>query len=54
MATFNGKANEKVYLALKGVVFDVSESEFYKPGGPYESFAGHDASVALGKMSKDE
>jgi hypothetical protein len=33
------------------MVFDVTQSEFYKPGQGYGVFAGSDATVALGKMS---
>ena len=40
----------KVYVALKGKVFDVSSNEVYKEGGGYHAFAGRDASVALAKM----
>lgn len=43
----------KVYIALKDEVFDVSNADFYKPGGPYVVLAGHDASVALAKMTKE-
>ncbi len=50
---YNGRDDPKVYLAIKGVVLDVSTSDFYKEGGAYHIFAGHDASVALAKMSKD-
>jgi membrane-associated progesterone receptor component len=41
----------KVYVALKGKVFDVSSNEVYKEGGGYHAFAGRDASVALAKMN---
>ena len=55
LARHNGSGESgKCYLALKGIVFDVSNADFYKPGGPYHVLAGHEASVALAKMSKDE
>lgn len=50
---FDGSSDNKVYVAVKGVVFDVSDSEFYRPGSSYHVFAGHDASVALALMSTD-
>jgi len=50
---YNGVDTPTVYIALKGLVFDVSEADFYKPGGPYNVLAGHDASVALAKMTKE-
>ena len=56
LAEYNGEqesTDNKTYIAIKGVVFDVSSADFYKPGGPYHYFAGHDASVALAKMSKE-
>ena len=49
----NGVDAQTVYLALKKFVFDVSASDFYKPGGPYHVLAGHDASVALAKMTQE-
>lgn len=43
--------NSKRYMAVDGLVFNVTDAEFYKPGGPYSLFVGRDASVALAKMS---
>ena len=54
LAQYNGKNNSKTYLACKGIVFDVSSSEFYSGEGNYSNFAGKDCSVNLARMSFEE
>ncbi|KAK0513223.1 hypothetical protein JMJ35_004209 [Cladonia borealis] len=52
---YNGENNMPVYLAVRGKVFDVTPGRnFYGPGGPYENFAGRDASRGLACGSFDE
>ncbi|RHZ62476.1 cytochrome b5-like heme/steroid binding domain-containing protein [Aspergillus thermomutatus] len=52
---FNGAAGKPVYLAVRGRVFDVTPGKhFYGPGGPYENFAGRDASRGLALQSFEE
>ena len=50
---YDGETRKEVYVGCKGLVFDVSKSSNYKPGGNYHIFAGKDATVALAKMSLD-
>lgn len=54
LAKYNGVQDPKVYLAIEGTVFDVTMGKaFYGPGGPYENFAGRDASRGLALNSFD-
>lgn len=48
-----GRVDAPIYLAINGTVLDVSYGgkAMYGPGGPYNIFAGKDASRALAKMS---
>ncbi|ODV96367.1 hypothetical protein PACTADRAFT_75506 [Pachysolen tannophilus NRRL Y-2460] len=51
---FNGFDTEKIYIGVKGKVYDVSKGRnFYGPSGPYSNFAGHDASRGLALNSFD-
>lgn len=52
---YNGLNNMPVYLAVRGRIFDVTPGRnFYGPGGPYQNFAGRDASRGLACGSFDE
>ncbi|KAJ3249563.1 hypothetical protein HDU78_000090 [Chytriomyces hyalinus] len=54
LSQFDGRASKKIYLAVKGSVFDVSSgASFYGPDGMYGNFAGRDASRGLAKDSFD-
>uniref|UniRef100_A0A8D2PZU3 Cytochrome b5 heme-binding domain-containing protein n=1 Tax=Zosterops lateralis melanops TaxID=1220523 RepID=A0A8D2PZU3_ZOSLA len=45
---------QPIYLAVKGVVFDVtSGKEFYGKGAPYNALAGKDSTRGVAKMSLD-
>lgn len=52
LAKFNGDNNGPIYLAVKGVVYDVSSKrEFYGAGSGYSVFSGKEASRGLAKSS---
>ncbi|KAJ3289211.1 hypothetical protein HK104_007663 [Borealophlyctis nickersoniae] len=53
---YNGtNSEEPVYLAIKGVVYDVTPARaMYTPPGGYSLFAGRDATRALAKSSLKE
>lgn len=48
LSNYNGFDLEKIYMGVKGNIYDVSKGrQFYGPSGPYSNFAGHDASRGL-------
>lgn len=54
LAKYNGLDDPKIFIAVRGRVFDVTNgATFYGPGGPYENFAGRDASRGLALNSFD-
>ncbi|KAF3845420.1 hypothetical protein F7725_008583, partial [Dissostichus mawsoni] len=49
-----GEAGQPIYMAIKGVVFDVTKGkEFYGRDAPYNALVGKDCTRAVAKMSLD-
>ena len=46
----HSEVNNKCYIAVKDLVFDVTESHHYGEGGGYKQFLGKDISVGVAKM----
>ncbi|XP_068964853.1 neudesin [Petaurus breviceps papuanus] len=55
LARYGGEEEDQpIYLAVKGVVFDVSSGkEFYGRGAPYNALVGKDSTRGVAKMSLD-
>ncbi|XP_036200217.1 neudesin isoform X2 [Myotis myotis] len=55
LAHYGGEEEDQpIYMAVKGVVFDVtSGKEFYGRGAPYNALAGKDSTRGVAKMSLD-
>lgn len=52
LSQFDGVRSDKIFVAIKGTVFDVTRNTAaYGPDGGYHVFAGKDASRALGRSS---
>lgn len=47
LALFNGQDKPEVYIAWKGLVFDVTASRLWKNGRHYEHWAGQDLTEEL-------
>ena len=47
LAMFNGSDKPEIYIAYKGVVYDVSASRLWKNGKHYEHWAGQDLTEEL-------
>ncbi|CAK9437157.1 uncharacterized protein LODBEIA_P15580 [Lodderomyces beijingensis] len=54
LAKYNGRDSDRIFISVKNRVYDVTQgAAFYGPGGPYENFAGRDASRGLALNSFD-
>ncbi|XP_060115522.1 neudesin [Heteronotia binoei] len=55
LARYNGQEEgQPIYIAIKGVVFDVtSGKEFYGKGASYNALVGKDSTQGIAKMSLD-
>ena len=53
LLAYNGSDESKpILVGIRGKLYDVSSrKDFYGPGGSYNKFTGHDASVALARTS---
>lgn len=47
LALRNGTDREEVWIAYKGVIYDVTHSTLWRYGKHYEHFAGHDLTDEL-------
>lgn len=47
LALFNGQDKPQIYIAWKGLVFDVTASRLWKNGRHYEHWAGQDLTEEL-------
>ncbi|KAJ1332701.1 hypothetical protein BSLG_008330 [Batrachochytrium salamandrivorans] len=55
LSYYDGKEGRPIYMAVSGMVFDVSAGRsFYGPGSMYENFSGRDASRGMALNSFDD
>lgn len=50
----NGQDRPEIWVAYKGVVYDVSESKMWKNGKHYEHWAGQDLTLELAEAPHTE
>ncbi|NXC39595.1 NENF protein, partial [Penelope pileata] len=54
LARYGGQQEgQPIYIAVKGVVFDVTSGKFYGKGAPYNALVGKDSTRGVAKMSLD-
>lgn len=47
LALRNGSEKEEIWIAYKGIIYDVTYSTLWRSGKHYEHFAGHDLTDEL-------
>jgi predicted heme/steroid binding protein len=47
LALYNGQDKTEIYIAYKGLIYDVSASRLWKNGKHYEHWAGQDLTAEL-------
>jgi len=54
LALRNGQDKPEIWVAFKGVIYDVSQSKLWKNGKHYEHWAGQDLTAELGEAPHTE
>jgi len=54
LALRNGQDREEIWIAYKGLIYDVTESRLWKNGKHYEHWAGQDLTEELVKAPHTE
>jgi len=54
LALRNGQDRDEIWVAFKGVIYDVSESRLWKNGKHYEHWAGQDLTSELKDAPHDQ
>lgn len=54
LSKYDGVKSSKIMISVFNVVFDVTESEFYKQGSGYSVFAGKDCTVMLAQWKAED